>query len=173
MIFDFNELNQLFPAEEWLTEQYGCEFYASRSGWLNSSCPFDDHNDSNPSFGICTEKGIFKCFGCGREGDFIHLICQLLTVPFLQSVNIIAAAAGIDLGNYDSFEFKNQKFKKALIEEDNTKNKEKRIIQQCTIKIKNIMKNDFQKAEEMYKRMDNFIENNKINLIKEMIDGTT
>lgn len=172
MISDFNELNLLFAADKWLEENFGCEFYSTRSGWLNSSCPFTDHPDSNPSFGINLETGIFNCFGCSREGDFFKLIMLLLGVTFHQSVNIISQSCGLDVTNFDSFKYKNEKFQKALLEEDYEENKNKQLIQRATIKIKKIMNHDFDQAEQMYKSLDQFIEIKDYKKIKEMVNGT-
>lgn len=38
-------------------------------------CPF--HDDHNPSMGINTRKGIFKCFSCGWSGDAIKVLGEL------------------------------------------------------------------------------------------------
>ena len=31
-------------------------------------CPF--HNEQTPSFIVSSVKGFYKCFGCGKGGDF-------------------------------------------------------------------------------------------------------
>lgn len=55
-----------------LSEQY------SPSGWtLKSRCPFDDHNDSSPSFGINPQDNCFYCFGCRRGGGPVQAIFYL------------------------------------------------------------------------------------------------
>lgn len=172
MISDFNELNLLFQADKWLEENFGCEFIRGGNGWLNSSCPFDDHEDSNPSFGINLEIGKFNCFGCSREGDFIELVTKLLNVKFVQAIHIIAEDCGFQIGNYDSFKFRNDKLKKALVEEDNEVSENKKLISKATIKIKNIMKHDFEKADSMYKILDECIETQNYKKIKEMINGS-
>jgi len=38
-------------------------------------CPF--HQDSNPSFYINLDEGVYHCFGCGVKGDLIHLYAQM------------------------------------------------------------------------------------------------
>ena len=172
MIFDFNDLNTLFNSEGWLQENFGCEFYPANSGWLNSSCPFEDHTDSSPSFGINQDKGIFKCFGCGRDGSLIKLVMMLMNVDFYPAINIIAVYSNIDLDNSDSLTIKSEKFKKAILEKSEEENKYKRIIQKTTIKIKNIMKQDFEAADKMYKQMDDYTALSDYNAIKEMVNGT-
>lgn len=172
MISDFNELNLMFQADKWLEENFGCEFIRGGNGWLNSSCPFDDHEDSNPSFGINLEIGKFNCFGCSREGDFIELVTKLLNIKFIQAIHIIAEDCGIQIGSYDSFKFRNDKLKKALVEEDNEASENKKLIAKATIKIKNIMKSDFEKADSMYKILDEYVEAQNYKKIKEMINGS-
>ena len=42
-------------------------------------CPF--HDEKTPSFSVLSTRGIFHCFGCGKEGDsseFQRLITQEL-----------------------------------------------------------------------------------------------
>ena len=168
---NFDELNMLFHAQEWLEENYGCEFYPSNGGFLNSSCPFEDHADSSPSFGINPDKGFFKCFGCGREGSFLTLVSQILNINFYQAVNIVAVYENVNLDTMNSLEAKQAKFKKAVFEIDNQENKIKRIQQKATLKIKKIMKEDFRKADDMYKLMDTYIATENFNAIKEIADG--
>jgi len=171
LIFDYNDLNTMFHADSWLEENYGCEFYKSANGNLMCSCPFDDHADSSPSFGIHLEKGLYKCFGCGREGSLINLVSDLMKINFFQAINIIANFEGLNLDNIDSLTVKNEKFKKALTEADNEENKKNKLILKATIIIKKIMKNDFEKADKMYKTMDDFIKEQKFDEIKDLING--
>ena len=167
LIFDINELNKLFDAQKWLEDSYGCEFYPSNKGWINSSCPFDDHSDSNPSFGINTQEGFYKCFGCGKQGNFINLVCELKKINFVQAIKFITSDSGIDVKKYNSFEFKNEKFKRALIENDNTEHEHSKIIQKAIIKIKKNLAIDFDKADLMYKELDALIEKGDYRAIKE------
>jgi DNA primase catalytic core len=36
------------------------------ANWMGC-CPF--HQDKTPSFSVHSEKGFYKCFGCGKGGD--------------------------------------------------------------------------------------------------------
>jgi DNA primase len=172
MDYDFDYINQLFRADKWLEENYGCEFYRSSNGTLNCCCPFEDHNDSNPSFGISMDKMFFNCFGCGRSGSFIKLVSSLLGVSFIHATNIICAYESIDLDKVDIFEIKNEKFKQAIIEEDTQESKRQRAIMKATNKIRKILKTDFDQGEAMYKKLDQYIENSDFQSIKELINGT-
>lgn len=173
MISDFNDLNVNFHADKWLEENYGCEFYHGNNGFLNSSCPFDDHSDTSPSFGINLEKGFFKCFGCGREGSLIKLVSLILDINFYQAVNVIAVYENINLENIDTIEVKSDKFKKAIHEKDLTFQKQKKLLQKITIKIKKIMLKDFIKADELFQQLDKYIIENNYDAVKEMLNGIT
>ena len=38
-------------------------------------CPF--HNEKTPSFIVSPQKGIFKCFGCGKGGDAVTFLMEI------------------------------------------------------------------------------------------------
>jgi DNA primase len=168
MIYDFDDLNQAFNAETWLMENYACEFYNGNNGWLNSCCPFPDHSDNSPSFGINLEKGIFQCFGCGRKGNFINLVSLIEEIPVAQAIKIISSHAGISLENFDSMDYKYEKFKRAMVEVDNVYTKNKRTLKKATMKIKKKLKENFEEADSMYNKLDELIYQNDYKKIKEI-----
>lgn len=172
MDYDFDFINSNFRADKWLEDNYGCEFYKSFSGYLNCACPFEDHSDSNPSFGISLEKCIFKCFGCGRSGSFIKMVAELQSVSIIQAITIICIFESIDLNSFDVMEIKNEKFQQSLAQEDYEHNKQQRLIMKATNKIRKILKKDFEKGEQLYKKLDNLIAKSEYNLIKEFLHGT-
>ena len=52
---------------------------AGSGGEYMGLCPF--HDEKTPSFSVLSTRGIFHCFGCGKEGDsseFQRLITQEL-----------------------------------------------------------------------------------------------
>jgi hypothetical protein len=171
LISDFNEINLNFHADKWLEENYGCEFFHGGGGFLNSSCPFEDHNDSSPSFGINMEKGFFKCFGCGREGSLIKLVSLILELNFFQAVNVIAVYENINLDNLDTITIKSEKFKKVIADKDSEITKNKRLLRKLTIKIKKILLKDFDKADKMFQQLDDYIRENNYTAIREMLNG--
>lgn len=59
-------------------------------------CPF--HNERTPSFSVFEEKGIFKCFGCGKAGDAFSFVMFLENLSFPEAVEKLAKRANIDLG---------------------------------------------------------------------------
>ncbi len=58
-------------------------------------CPF--HNEKSPSFSVSPDKQIFHCFGCGVGGNVFHFISKIENVNFIESVQILADRAGIEL----------------------------------------------------------------------------
>jgi DNA primase len=62
-------------------------------------CPF--HTEKTPSFSINPELGVFHCFGCQKSGDAITFIRETERLDFVESVERLAARAGITL-RYDS-----------------------------------------------------------------------
>lgn len=49
------------PAKEYPNKKY-----------VMYSCPFKDHDDTNPSFRV--HKTGYKCYGCGRKGNYWHFL---------------------------------------------------------------------------------------------------
>ena len=58
-------------------------------------CPF--HKEKSPSFSVSPDKQIFHCFGCGAGGNVFHFISKIENVNFVESVQILADRAGIQL----------------------------------------------------------------------------
>ena len=65
-------------------------------------CPF--HNEMSPSFSVSPDKQIFHCFGCGVGGNVFHFISKVENVNFVESVQILAERAGINLPTLGSYE---------------------------------------------------------------------
>lgn len=64
-------------------------------------CPF--HSEKTPSFVVSPQKGIFKCFGCGKGGDALAFIQEHEHIEFREAVQLGAKKLKID------FEWKEQK----------------------------------------------------------------
>jgi DNA primase len=56
-------------------------------------CPF--HKEKTPSFNVNVERGIYKCFGCGRAGNVITFVEEHLHLTFPDAVRHLAAQLGI------------------------------------------------------------------------------
>ena len=65
------------------------------------SCPF--HAEKTASFMVSPQKGIFKCFGCGKGGDAINFIMEHEHCDFREAIKLGAQKLRID------FEWREQK----------------------------------------------------------------
>ncbi len=62
---------------------------------LWACCPF--HNEKSPSFSVAPNKGIYKCFGCGKAGDSIQFIMDLDGLSFPEAIKQLAEKYGIEI----------------------------------------------------------------------------
>lgn len=58
-------------------------------------CPF--HNEKTPSFNVLPDRGIFKCFGCGKGGNVLTFVMEHQKMNFVDAVVMLAARAGIEI----------------------------------------------------------------------------
>lgn len=56
-------------------------------------CPF--HGEKTPSISISPIKNLWHCFGCGKGGDAISFVAELLQCDFQKAVEDIAAKNGV------------------------------------------------------------------------------
>ena len=61
-------------------------------------CPF--HNEKTPSFSVAPDKGIFKCFGCGKGGNVLTFVQEYERISFPEALKLLAEQAGITLTRY-------------------------------------------------------------------------
>ena len=76
-------------------------------------CPF--HKEKTASLSISPQKQIWKCFGCGKGGDVISLVSELLNINALEAAKSINNTLGLGLDpNYKNtyFEINNYKEKR-------------------------------------------------------------
>jgi DNA primase len=64
-------------------------------GNLKGLCPF--HDEKSPSFHVSPGKGLFHCFGCQEGGDTLDFVMKVDHLSFSESVERLAAQAGITL----------------------------------------------------------------------------
>ncbi|MCM2388549.1 DNA primase [Streptomyces albipurpureus] len=64
-------------------------------GNLKGLCPF--HDEQTPSFQVSPSKGLFHCFGCQEGGDTIAFVMKIDHLTFSETVERLAATAGITL----------------------------------------------------------------------------
>ena len=58
-------------------------------------CPF--HAEKSPSFKVENERRLYKCFGCGKGGDCFRWLIETEGLSFPESVEKLAAEAGVEL----------------------------------------------------------------------------
>jgi DNA primase len=68
---------------------------AAGGGNVKGLCPF--HDEKTPSFNVSTAKGVYFCYGCGAGGDAISFLMSLEHLSFVESVERLAAKAGVQL----------------------------------------------------------------------------
>jgi DNA primase len=56
-------------------------------------CPF--HNEKTPSFNVDSDKGFFKCFGCGKAGDAIDFVRETEQLSFTEAVETLGQRYGV------------------------------------------------------------------------------
>ena len=60
---------------------------------LKGLCPF--HNEKTPSFHVDSDKGFYKCFGCGKAGDAITFVRETEQLNFSEAVEALGKRFGI------------------------------------------------------------------------------
>jgi len=56
-------------------------------------CPF--HAEKTPSFSVNPEKGIYKCFGCGKGGNAVTFLMEIEGMSFVDAVRDLGNRCGI------------------------------------------------------------------------------
>ncbi|MDR0902625.1 MAG: DNA primase [Opitutaceae bacterium] len=54
---------------------------------LKGLCPF--HQEKTPSFHVDSDKGFYKCFGCGKAGDIITFVRETEMLTFTEAVEAL------------------------------------------------------------------------------------
>lgn len=58
-------------------------------------CPF--HQEKTPSLSIDPSRGLWHCFGCGKQGDVFNWIQETHTTDFVGALELLARRAGVTL----------------------------------------------------------------------------
>ncbi|MBX3042716.1 MAG: DNA primase [Candidatus Kapabacteria bacterium] len=58
-------------------------------------CPF--HKEKTPSFTVSPDKGIYKCFGCGKAGNVFTFVQDYQGLSFFEAVHLVANKYGIEM----------------------------------------------------------------------------
>lgn len=70
---------------------------------LTGLCPF--HGEKTPSFTVSPAKQIYKCFGCGRNGDAIAFVIEHEKVSFIDAVTILAKKYNIEIEEHEKKQY--------------------------------------------------------------------
>lgn len=63
--------------------------------YLWACCPF--HDEKSPSFSITPDRGIYKCFGCGKSGDGISFVMEQDGLSYVETIRHLAKKYGIEI----------------------------------------------------------------------------
>lgn len=77
-----------------LISEYGVDLRRAGSS-VKACCPF--HKEKTPSFVINTDRGFYKCFGCGESGDAITFVQKMEGITFVEAVRKLAERAGVKI----------------------------------------------------------------------------
>jgi DNA primase len=58
-------------------------------------CPF--HNEKTPSFNVSVNKGIYKCFGCGKGGDSVQFVMDHEKYSYSEALKYLAVKYHIEI----------------------------------------------------------------------------
>ena len=67
----------------------------NRGTSLIGNCPF--HNEKTPSFHVSVNKGIYKCFGCGKGGDSARFIMEHEKYSYPEALKYLAKKYNIEI----------------------------------------------------------------------------
>jgi DNA primase len=71
------------------------ELKRAGTGRWKGLCPF--HSEKTPSFNVDENRHYFYCFGCREKGDVIGFLEKIEQRPFMEVLQDLAQAAGIEL----------------------------------------------------------------------------
>jgi DNA primase len=67
---------------------------------LIGNCPF--HNEKTPSFHVSVNKGIYKCFGCGKGGDSTRFIMDHEKYSYPEALKYLANKYNIEIAEIEA-----------------------------------------------------------------------
>lgn len=77
-----------------LMGEYGIDLRRAGAS-AKACCPF--HKEKTPSFHVSSERGFYKCFGCGEHGDIFTFVQKFEGIPFPEAVRKLADRAGVKI----------------------------------------------------------------------------
>ncbi|MCM1110832.1 MAG: CHC2 zinc finger domain-containing protein [Clostridium sp.] len=58
-------------------------------------CPF--HNERTPSFSVSKARGICKCFSCGKGGNVVNFLMEIMQISYGEALRWLAKRYGIEI----------------------------------------------------------------------------
>lgn len=94
------------------------------------------HKERTPSFSVSPSKNIFCCFSCGKKGDAITLVSEVLNLSPLDSVIYLNdhLGLGIDLNMNKNRTYREKRKYNAMINGYNQKRHQKQVFEEKTNK---------------------------------------
>ncbi len=106
-----DEIRNRLPASEIV----GRKVRLTRKGReFSGLCPF--HNEKTPSFTVNDDKAFYHCFGCGAHGDVINFVLETEGLSFPETIERLAAQAGLEIPEYTPEDKKRSQVKKTLFD---------------------------------------------------------
>lgn len=126
-------------------------------------CPF--HSESTPSFSVSVRDNIFNCFGCGKKGDVITLVCEMLKVQPLEAVIFLNNNLGLGLEvsskRGDGF-YRQKQYKKKTTTENSLKEWQQKMFQKLTNRYRELRNYEKTKSIELINEPDLYFEDSKV-----------
>ncbi len=110
MASDVERLLRAIPIESYIQRYLPLK---KKGANLWAVCPF--HSEKSPSFSVSPEKGIFKCFGCGKGGNLISFVQDYERVDFREALKILSEYSGIPLEGRQPGADREENIKKFLL----------------------------------------------------------
>lgn len=96
-----------------LSDVIGQRTTVTRAGReFKACCPF--HKEKTPSFTINDDKQFYHCFGCGAHGDVLNFVMQNDNLSFMETVELLANQAGLQMPKLSPDEAQKAKSQKDL-----------------------------------------------------------
>lgn len=95
----------------------------------NNKCLCMFHNEKTPSFSVSPSKNIFCCFSCGKKGDVITLVSEILNLSALDAAIYLNdhLGLGIELNKNKKQNYIEKRKTNAMINRYNQQKKQKEI----------------------------------------------
>jgi DNA primase len=85
-----------------LTDEYGLMLEQVKPNQYKGNCPFPDHRDSNPSFSVNDEMGVYNCWGCNRSGNLLTFLMKIEGLAFAEAILRLSILSGVNIEGYDN-----------------------------------------------------------------------